>query len=103
VLIEAGKRADEDGEASGDENDFIVYIATFNINVSITSFMDRVLRYLYALVFDSNDLRLQTRFKSSPRTRDNDFLRMNNELSFAYSELSVYHDANAELAYLEGV
>ncbi len=64
--------------------------------------MDTALAYLHALAYDDNVLRLQRRFRSYPRNGDNDFLRMNNELSFAYLEL-FHGDANAALAHLESV
>jgi hypothetical protein len=64
--------------------------------------MDTALEYLHALAYDDNDLRLQARFRSYPRTGDNDFLRMNNELSFAYLEL-FHGDVNEALAHLESV
>ncbi len=64
--------------------------------------MDTALAYLHALAYDDNVLRLQARFRSYPSTGDNAFLRMNNELSFAYLELS-HGDAQAALAHLESV
>jgi hypothetical protein len=64
--------------------------------------MATALAYLHALAYDDNDLRLQARFRSYPKTADNEFLRMNNELSFAYLEL-LHGDANAALAHLESV
>ena len=64
--------------------------------------METALAYLHALAYDDNDLRLQARFRTYPKTGDNDFVRMNNELSFAYLGL-LHGDANAALAHLESV
>jgi len=58
--------------------------------------MDIALKYLHDLAYDDNDLRLQAQFRRYPKTADKEFLKMNNELSFAYLEL--YHgDASSIL------